>query len=207
MVHPGQISNGGRSIGTAFLTLVRICLYISFHRRGGRLDQTVWRRFALRDKAFAWGLVITGVTVCFLPNPVFFGILHLIGAATLLSIPLLPHPWLAGSLGFLILIAAYSLPTLNLPSPWLLPLGIATLPFSMADYYPLVPWLGVVYLGIYLGSLAYPRGTRQRGARPQPNSPIISGLILLGRNSLRIYLLHQPLLLAATYGLKLIFFP
>ena len=90
-----------RSIGTAFLTLVGICLYISFHRRGGRLDQTVWRRFALRGiKLFAWGLVITGVTVCFLPNPVFFGILHLIGAATLLSIPLLPHPWLAGSLGF-----------------------------------------------------------------------------------------------------------
>ena len=71
----------------------------------------------------------------------------------------------------MILIAAYSLPTLNLPSPWLLPLGIATLPFSMADYYPLVPWLGVVYLGIYLGSLAYPRGTRTKGSQAPAQLP------------------------------------
>ncbi len=187
-----------RSIGTSFLTIVGISLYISFHRRQ-LAGQDPRRRLALRGlKLLLWAAVVTSVTVFFLDNPVYFGILHLISAASLLSIPVLPSPKIAGILGLLILVCDFAAPPLNAASPWLLPLGVARVRYAMADYYPLVPWLGVVYIGIYVGSLAYPLAARRAGVRMQPDSYAVSTLVALGRRSLVIYLAHQPILLALT---------
>ena len=57
------------------------------------------------------------------------------------------------------------------------------------DYVPLLPWLGVVWLGLLCGRWAQARGgSVLRGPAP-------GWLTWLGRWSLSYYMLHQPVLL------------
>lgn len=64
------------------------------------------------------------------------------------------------------------------------------------DYFPLLPWFGVVLIGIWLGNTAYSNGAR-RFRLPNWQVPALTfPLGWLGRHSLTIYLIHQPLLFA-----------
>jgi uncharacterized membrane protein len=73
---------------------------------------------------------------------------------------------------------------------WLLPLGFMYAGFSSADYYPLIPYLAVFILGIIAYKLYYFQ--RRSFFNFQVQSKIITGL---SRNSLLIYVVHQPLIL------------
>ena len=78
-------------------------------------------------------------------------------------------------------------------SLWLLPLGVVPEGIFMPDYRPLLPWFGVVLLGVFAGNLFYGTGKRTAGLAgrmPPPARP----LTFLGRHSLFIYLVHQPIL-------------
>jgi len=74
-------------------------------------------------------------------------------------------------------------------------LGLAPPDFYSLDYFPVLPWFGVVMLGLFLGHLLYPN----RVPRVVPAN--VSGLLPvalicgLGRHSLAAYLAHQPLIL------------
>jgi len=81
---------------------------------------------------------------------------------------------------------------------WLLPFGV--------HYTPLIPWFGAVLVGIGVGEFLYAGGVRQFAA-PQMPDLLIRPLAFLGRYSLIIYLVHQPviiLLLAAVTGTKVL---
>jgi uncharacterized membrane protein len=82
-------------------------------------------------------------------------------------------------------------------SPWLLWLGIRQMGRYMVDYYPLLPWFGVALLGVFFGLTLYPGGRpRFELADLSPKFPL-PALTFLGRNSLVIYLVHQPIILGA----------
>jgi uncharacterized membrane protein len=88
--------------------------------------------------------------------------------------------------------------------PWLLWLGVRPDPFSTLDYRPVIPWFGVVLLGVALGWALY--GRRRSGSR-LPAWGAWRGwspLRFLGRHALAFYLLHQPVILALLWGLGLI---
>lgn len=72
-------------------------------------------------------------------------------------------------------------------------LGLLYPSYSSADYFPLLPYLGFFLLGSCLGNLLY----RERTSKlPQwGNIWFFRALQWCGRNSLFIYLLHQPLLM------------
>ena len=76
----------------------------------------------------------------------------------------------------------------------LLPLGIHSSTFWSVDYTPLFPWFGVVLIGMGIGSCLYAGGARQFAIRPLPDF-LITPLSLLGRHSLVIYLVHQPVII------------
>ena len=40
-----------------------------------------------------------------------------------------------------------------LPFPWLLWLGLPPVRYATFDYFPLLPWFGLILLGIWLGGL------------------------------------------------------
>jgi len=60
------------------------------------------------------------------------------------------------------------------------------------DYVPLLPWFGVVMLGVFAGPPMHRLASR---LQPYCAVPTVKWLALAGRHSLLIYLLHQPLLL------------
>ena len=88
-------------------------------------------------------------------------------------------------------------------SYWLLPLGF--LPkncIGMGDFLPMLPWLGFFFAGVIIGRLGYrskktlfPNSSRVFIKISQPFE-------FMGRNSLLIYLVHQPILLAILFGLR-----
>lgn len=151
-------------------------------------------------KIFAWGLVISAVTYIFNSETyVRFGILHLLGASIALYPLIKPWPPLALAAGGLLAVLAGNwTATLPATTALLLPLGVTFAGFVSMDYYPLLPWSGIFMWGTGLGKWLY----KDR----QPRLPKLPGhtpVTWLGRHSLVIYLVHQPILLALLYLLHL----
>ena len=162
-------------------------------------------------EVFAAGAAITVVTWLFLPeNLVFCGVLTLLGASALLMVPLAPllerlppRAGLAGS--FLLFLLLRDVPRgwlgyegariAALPAPlyrnhFTALLGFPPPDFFSTDYVPLLPWFFLFLCGWFLFRL-----------RGEPrNTPEIPLLTFLGRHSLPVYLLHQPVI----YGLLLL---
>ena len=147
-------------------------------------------------KVLAAALLVSVVTYFFNSDTyVRFGILHFLGVSILLS-PILQRLQALGQAALAIVLLV--LPTwtdrLTVRSGLLLPIGITPADFSSMDYYPLVPWLGVFILGLLVGRHVY--------AQPSSRLPQwrgASGIAWMGRHSLIIYLVHQPILLALLY--------
>lgn len=185
----------GRLAAVLFLLIVGISMTLTLHLKAfGKMH--FQRHFLPRaTKIIGLAIGITVVTLIAFPDhTIWFGILHLIGAGIILSMPIVARKNLAGILGGIILaIGAYFYITLSSATPTLLQL-IPFLPanFSTFDYFPLFPWLGVMWIGIYLGHYLYPTGKQLM----QVKENILSrGLAYLGKNSLVIYLIHQPVLI------------
>ncbi len=159
----------------------------------------------------ACGLVITAVTLLVLPEEtVRFGILNFMGCAILLTIPLerglerLP-PRAGLGLCFLlfVLFRHVDAGVLGLGRLWqlrlpqalygcraLAPLGFPDPLFRSSDYFPLLPWFFLFLCGWFLGKLFERPGPWQRAARVRV--PLLSAV---GRKTVWVYMLHQPLLM------------
>lgn len=83
---------------------------------------------------------------------------------------------------------------------WLLPLGIygKTVP-TMGDYMPLIPWVGVFLVGAVVGRLCYKDKKSAFKDAPQAFKAFTSPFQFIGRHSLVIYLVHQPVVLGLSY--------
>ena len=67
-------------------------------------------------------------------------------------------------------------------------------PIYSADYYPLMPWIFLFFVGTFLGRF-FKNGTAPKFFKADVLQPI--GFI--GRHTLIIYLLHQPIIYGAMY--------
>lgn len=86
---------------------------------------------------------------------------------------------------------------------WLLPLGLPPqLDFTMSDYLPLIPWLGFFLIGALIGRHAYAGRCSAFPGAPGWLLQASQPFAYLGRHSLLIYVLHQPVLLAILFGLR-----
>lgn len=142
----------------------------------------------------ACGLLITLVTYLYLGDlAILFGILHLIGLSILLSLPFLRFRHLNLLVGLLCIWAGQL--TAGITGPlWLLWAGIHPADFASVDYTPLLPWFGVVLIGLWCGRMLYPTG--RRGFRLTAGAPrLAEPILLIGRHSLFVYLIHQPILI------------
>jgi len=181
-------------IATSFLFVAGISLAISHMRRKQR-SNALSHQVRRGARIFGWGLLLSLFTVLVIPDmPIFFGILHLIGVSIIISGPFLERTrtsLLVGACVIAVGVAVwhqhYELPIYLWPllKTW----GVAT-----ADYFPLLPWWGVVLLGIGVGRIAYPGGERIVDVPSWGDVAPIRALSVMGRRSLFIYLLHQPML-------------
>lgn len=141
----------------------------------------------------SWGMVVTIITYVYNPAMyVRFGILHLIGSGLILiHFTRTIAGWRRMALAILLMAGGKVAEQTTTAQVWLLPLGFSPAGFATLDYYPLLPWGGVMFLGVTAGDFLYRDGRSLFKHPPEPNL-----FTCLGRHSLCIYLLHQPVLLA-----------
>lgn len=139
------------------------------------------------------GLLITLVTYLYLGDlAILFGILHLIGVSILLSPLFLRFRHMNLLFGILCIWAGWVVAWINGPL-WLLWAGIHPVDFASVDYTPLLPWFGAILIGLWCGRMLYPGG--RRGFPSLPPAPrLAEPILLVGRHSLFVYLVHQPIL-------------
>jgi uncharacterized membrane protein len=199
-----------------FLLIVGISLVVSHARAAARLSGfSMAKKFLGRGAGiFGLGLVVTMATYLYLPQGcILFGILHLIGISVMLAPLFFRFGKYAVIIGIGVILAGwFAVGSIAQAIPWnsigpvlslfVLPLGIHSPSFWSVDYTPLFPWFGVVLVGMGLGDILYGGGVRHFPA-PRVPEGIALPLAFLGRHSLVIYLVHQPviiLLLGAVTG-------
>lgn len=180
-------------IVTLFLLLVGISLALSARRElGSKLFRLAFTR------RLGWllfcALLVSGVSYLQTPTRwIFFGILHFIVVASLLGLVFVARPRISLLLGLLLIAVGvfWSSPFFDQPAlQWL---GMMTHKPQTEDYVPLLPWFGVVLLGLAVAErwIREPAPVFLRRCYPGRLARLLSGA---GRHSLLVYMLHQPLL-------------
>lgn len=188
----------GRTSAILLLLLVGVALTIGYERSAIRQGRPPpYRAYLGRGaKLLGWGIVITLLSWTYLGRPVIlFGILHLIGAAVMLAYPFLRLGKTNAIVGLTFLLAGVWVNGIPVTQPWLLWLGLRPHLFHQLDWFPLLPWFGLVLMGVAGGAYLYPTGKRRFDLPAWNSQPGINQLAWLGRHSLLIYLAHQPALM------------
>lgn len=191
-----------RFICISFILISGVCLHFSNHpyRRGIIINLC--------------GFLITVVTFFAMPEQaVWFGVLNLIGTSMLITAALRGlfdkiNPFLGSVLSLLCFAVFYGVPEryigffniklFDLPDffyqfKYVAFIGFPDSGFRSSDYFPVITWFFVYILGYFLWRIIKQYGKenifRQR----------VYFLDFLGRHSLLIYLLHQPLLMGICF--------
>ncbi|SLN52079.1 Acyltransferase family protein [Pseudoruegeria aquimaris] len=193
---PGMTLQGGwvlasRLIAGSFLVLSGISLVLA---HGAGIRWPAFRARALRIGAAA-ALVSLATLIAVPSDFIYFGILHAILAASLLGVWLAPRPPLHAALAAVAVILLWLWVGKSLELPQALSFtGLLAFPRPTLDFIPLLPWLAPFFAGMaaakWLRIADWPR--RAPGA-------LGHALAWPGRHALAIYLLHQPILVAALW--------
>jgi uncharacterized membrane protein len=198
-----------RFTATSFLLLVGISLTVSYrYAIQGKDNSTgLFPKFLKRGlKIFGLGLIITVVTFFAGVGTIHFGILHLIGLSIILAYPFLRFRWLNFLLWIIFFVAGYFVyvDPIFVATNLFLWTGLHTMDYYASDYFPLVPWFGVVLLGIFLGNTLYSDAGRRFYLPDWGNLLPFRSLQFLGRHSLFIYMVHQVVLYVLAFALMLV---
>jgi len=194
-----------RIIGTSFVLIAGISLAISESRnREGYVHHA---KRGLRLAAVA--ALITLATWAY-PHEGFiqFGIIHMLALSTLIAPFFFRFGKLNIILGAAIVLLGFYASTMTTASHWLFWLGITYPGYYALDHYPMLPWFGVVLIGICVGQAVL---ARWKGREEKIRKSVVArawharALSFLGRNSLAIYLLHQPVLVGILLAFRSLF--
>ena len=194
------------AVATTFLLLVGMSLTLGFSKIKHTLSKKEGQlKIILHGlKIFGIGLLITLGTWLYLDEGfIIFGVLHCIGISIIFSIPFLTFRVQNLVLGLVFIFLGLILKTFTVDFYWLAWLGFKPTTFYTVDYYPLLPWFGVVLIGIFLGNSLYPKGKRRYAIKGRSTVKIVSFSCFLGRHTLIIYLVHQPIIVGLIYLLFL----
>ena len=171
------------------------------------------KKFLHGSIIFFAGILVSIVTELFLPqHRILFGVLTLLGTSMLLMIPLnrILHripPFLGTGFSLILFTITKSINkgyiglgknlTLNLPTEWydkgyfLTFLGFTNKHFSSSDYFSLFPWFFLFLSGYFLYRIVFEKGITHQLKNCETSNTLFD---FLGRHSLILYLIHQPLL-------------
>lgn len=182
--------------GVAFILLSGIC--VTLGSRSFRRGLTVFLCGMLCTLVtwlmYRFGFASKSILIC-------FGVLHCLGVCMMLWPVFRRWPvWLLAAAG--LLLCTVRLSGVHADHLWLMPLGILPENTLYSDYFPLMPFLGFFLLGAVIGKTLY---RRQTTLFPGVNARWLPLRFLqwCGRNSLLIYLLHQPLFSGILYLVEL----
>jgi len=231
-----------------FLALVGVGMVISYYRilgKGGGRWRAILRQWNRSLVVLVCAMLVTGATYFVVPGDfVRFGILHLIVVSiffwsffvewkwAVLGMALVSF-WLGGWFEWMG-ITGVDLAKIGADGVAMSVLKIGN--FNAAyflrdmnwsvqavDYFPILPWIGIVGIGIFLGNIFYPKGEARFewkaecksgrvigsvGARVagDVSGRVIKILNFLGRHSLLIYMVHVPMIMAVLWAVGLVKF-
>lgn len=171
---------------SSFLLLVGVSLHLA---TVAGLNRRAWlKRLAM---LIGSAVLISGATwLAVGERYIFFGVLHFIAVASVLGLAFVRLGQFNWPLGAVLLLLGNFYQSTWFDEPLRRWVGLMTYKPPTEDYVPLLPWFGVVLIGIAAGpalrSLAQQRG-ELKGRVPRL-------LAVSGRHSLLIYLVHQPVL-------------
>lgn len=186
-----------RAIASLFIFVVGVGIAISYERSRTKeysyLKQTLIRGTII----FSWGIIITLIyySIFGTKNMIIFGILHLLGVSIIFSSLLVGvNRIILVLLIPVIIILGYKFEQMGSDTPYFIWAGIQQYDLHLVDYYPVFPYFAPALLGVIIGRTVY------KGAG-RPNFPDLSEKFpikffsTMGRYSLLIYLIHQPILM------------
>ena len=189
-----------------FFLLVGMSLIVSKKKaeHNPKVDENAYyRHLVVRGlNIFCLGMCLTIGSLLFIPGKiVFFGVLHCIGLSIVLSAIFLKYrryvPLVAISFTFI----GWIFTQTYVQNPTLIQLIIgqhsANLWSYTLDYFPLLPWFGLVLLGIAIGDGLYEGSTRRFRMPDLSNYKPIKIFQWCGQHSLGLYLIHQPVIAGA----------
>ena len=184
---------------TMFIGLVGVSMHLRYQRMLARGRLSFWPFFQRGVVIFSWGMTLSLVTYIYYPAAyIRFGILHFIGVSIILAYPFLRFRWLNLALGVGLLLLP-EVVSWRHSIPWLEWLGMIDDPHPAFDYYPVIPWIGVVLIGVFLGRIFFPQGNRRFALPDLSRFAPMRWLALAGQNSLLIYLIHQPIIITVLF--------
>ena len=168
---------------TAFLFVsISGISYFLAHQKEYEFSKT----FNRTKRLIFWAFMITLITYIFAPSAyVRFGVLHLLALASIIAFPLARKPLYALGMGLILLIIPLSS---NSNFVWF---GLQETGTFAVDYFPLNPWLGIFFISLAISSKIYSAG------KPLLNIKWPVRWLWFGRNTLTIYVVHQPILIGS----------
>ncbi|MBI2079866.1 DUF1624 domain-containing protein [Candidatus Micrarchaeota archaeon] len=177
-----------RTTASLFILLVGIGLSL-MNQKYGNNYLTYFKRGLF---ILGLGFLVTLATYIYPGEGVIvFGILHFIGISILVTPLFFRFNYLNLGFAALIIFAGFNLWTVD--TNLLIWLGLAPEYFYTLDYFPLLPWFGLVLIGLVLGKYFYNR--EEPGIELNLKGKLVQSLAYLGQKSLLIYLIHQPIIL------------
>lgn len=173
------------------------------------VDRIHWPALLRRQARLAGACVLVslGSALVFPQTWIWFGVLHFAWVATWLALALRgAGRWLPG-LALAAAIAGNGPGFALFDTPALGWIGLMTAKPYTEDYVPLLPWLAPVLIGVWLAPRLLrsgPGSSPGDGPAPGGLGALDRGLRRLGRHTLLIYLLHQPVLLGVLQGIALL---
>jgi uncharacterized membrane protein len=102
-------------------------------------------------------------------------------------------------LGLSLIVIGFLLSAIAVNTSAFLLIGLTPSGFASVDYFPLLPWFGVVLLGLYFSKFWYAKGERKFNLRHELSKK--NPICFLGRHTLLIYLIHQPIFIGILHFL------
>jgi len=206
-INSGIYSSLQKFVPQMFFLIVGIGIIVSYKKKSltPEEEKKFYKHLIFRGlKVLGLGMILSAFSLIFMPNtPVIFGVLHCIGLSIILSVPFLMFRKYNLIFATSLLLVGFWFSQITIQNPTLLHLIIGLHPAEVwsftVDYFPVLPWFGIVVLGIAVGDFLY-CGDKRRFRFPEldkyKSAKIVSWI---GQHSLGIYLLHQPIIAGFMY--------
>ena len=178
------------AILSSFLLIAGVSLVLAERQSRGK---RFWRHVG--TIAACALLVSAGSYLRFPRSFIWFGVLHAIALSLVLVRPLASRPLVALGVGIAVVAAGNLVVSPAFDSRALGWIGFMTSKPITEDYVPLFPWTGVMLIGIAVGHAL----ARRNYTPVAPIGRLPAFVKWLGRHSLAVYMVHQPILIGALW--------
>ncbi|MEM4137524.1 MAG: heparan-alpha-glucosaminide N-acetyltransferase [Candidatus Anstonellaceae archaeon] len=196
----GVLKLFGLAAASIMIVVVGISLSLSYEKIKNSDYKTRIKKYLTRSlKLFVVALAISAISYIFYPQGwIRWGVIHFISFAVFFCHFFARFERLNAILAMLSITIGKIINEIQTDNFLLFIVGYYY-PIYSIDYFPIFPWIGLVFLGMYVGKKIY---IQKKMNLEEKKIWIEKYLAILGRNSLIIYLTHQIPLISFILILK-----